>query len=57
MTEVTRLETFYRAEEKHQDYFAKNPDQPYCRMQIPPKLEKLESKHADKLAAEAPGGD
>jgi len=25
--------------------------------QIPPKLEKLESKHADKLAPEAPGGD
>jgi peptide-methionine (S)-S-oxide reductase len=57
VTEVTRLETFYRAEDKHQDYFEKNPDQPYCRMQIPPKLEKLESKHADKLAPEAPGGD
>jgi len=57
VTEVTRLETFYRAEEKHQDYFERNPNQPYCRMQIPPKLEKLESSHADKLAPEAPGGD
>ena len=58
VTELTRLETFYRAEEKHQDYFDKNPNQPYCRMQIPPKLEKLESKHADKLAPEGtPGGD
>jgi len=50
VTEVTRLETFYEAEQKHQDYYEKNPDQPYCRMQIPPKLEKLEAKHADKLA-------
>ena len=49
VTEVARLETFYRAEEKHQDYFEKNPNQPYCQMQIPPKLEKMEAKHADKL--------
>jgi len=50
VTEVAPLETFYRAEEKHQDYFEKHPDQPYCQMQIPPKLEKMEAKHADKLA-------
>jgi peptide-methionine (S)-S-oxide reductase len=53
VTEVVPLETFYRAEDKHQDYFAKHPDQPFCRMQIPPKLEKLESRHRDKLAASA----
>ena len=50
VTEVAPLETFYRAEEKHQDYFEKHPNQPYCRMQIPPKLEKMAAKHADKLA-------
>jgi peptide-methionine (S)-S-oxide reductase len=49
VTEVSRLETFYEAEEKHQDYYVKNPDQPYCRMQIPPKLEKIEREHGDKL--------
>ncbi len=54
VTEVAPLETFYRAEDKHQDYFEKHPDQPYCRMQIPPKLEKLEARHRDKLAASAP---
>jgi len=52
VTEVAPLETFHVAEEKHQDYYEKNPNQPYCRMQIPPKLEKLESKHRDKLAEE-----
>ncbi len=52
VTEVAPLETFYVAEEKHQNYFEKNPNQPYCQMQIPPKLEKLESKHEDKLAEE-----
>jgi len=50
VTEIDRLDTFYRAEEKHQDYYDKNPNQPYCRAQIPPKLQKLESEHADKLA-------
>ncbi len=52
VTEVEPLETFWEAEEKHQDYYEKNPNQPYCAMQIPPKLEKLESKHRDKLKAE-----
>jgi peptide-methionine (S)-S-oxide reductase len=50
VTEISPLETFYRAEEKHQDYFEKNPNQPYCMAQIPPKLEKMEKKHGDKLA-------
>lgn len=49
VTEVSPLETFYRAEENHQNYFEKNPDKPYCRMQIPPKLKKIEEKHRDKL--------
>jgi peptide-methionine (S)-S-oxide reductase len=50
VTEVSPLDTFYEAEEKHQNYYEKHPDQPYCRMQIPPKLEKLEHDHADVLA-------
>jgi peptide-methionine (S)-S-oxide reductase len=49
VTEVDRLDTFYRAEEKHQGYYEKHPNQPYCRMQIPPKLEKLQEKHSEKL--------
>lgn len=39
---------YWKAEEYHQDYFRKHPDQPYCAVTIPPKLRKLFKKHADK---------
>ena len=42
VTEVTPASTFYEAENYHQDYFANNPDAPYCRAVIVPKLKKLE---------------
>lgn len=44
VTEVEPLETFYPAEESHQDYYEKNPNQPYCAVQIPPKLKKVQSR-------------
>ncbi|MBV0903599.1 peptide-methionine (S)-S-oxide reductase MsrA [Haloarcula salina] len=50
VTEVEPLEAFYRAEEYHQDYFEKNPNQGYCQLTIPPKIEKLRQKHAELLA-------
>ncbi|EGQ42830.1 MAG: methionine-S-sulfoxide reductase [Candidatus Nanosalina sp. J07AB43] len=40
VTEVNRLEHFYKAEEKHQDYFDKNPNDAYCTMHAQPKVEK-----------------
>lgn len=40
VTEVTGLESFYVAEDKHQDYFEKNPEDAYCRMHASPKVEK-----------------
>ena len=40
VTEVKELENFYVAEEKHQDYFEKNPEDAYCRMHASPKVEK-----------------
>ena len=51
VTEVAPLETFYEAEEYHQDYFEKNPNQPYCAVQIPPKLSKVREKFADRVVA------
>lgn len=44
VTEVKELERFYPAEEYHQRYYERNPSQPYCRMVISPKLEKLRRK-------------
>jgi peptide-methionine (S)-S-oxide reductase len=49
VTEVEPLDTFYEAEEYHQDYYEKNPDQPYCAVQIPPKLEKVREKFSDRV--------
>jgi len=41
VTEIVPLTAFWPAEDYHQDYFNKNPDQAYCRAVIPPKLKKL----------------
>lgn len=52
VTELAPLEAFYEAEEEHRDYYAKNPDQPYCRLVIDPKLEKLRAQWSDKVGPE-----
>ena len=44
VTEVTALESFYPAEEYHQQYFARNPENRYCRVVIPPKVAKFRQK-------------
>lgn len=48
-TEVVPLEKFYPAEDYHQDYFNKNPEQGYCQVIINPKLAKLTKKFAQLL--------
>lgn len=50
VTEVVELTEFYRAEEYHQNYFKKNPNQPYCVFSIPPKLKKLKKYFPDKVS-------
>ncbi|MFT3782601.1 MAG: peptide-methionine (S)-S-oxide reductase MsrA [Nibricoccus sp.] len=40
VTEVLPLKAFYPAEDYHQDYFAKNPTQGYCRYVVKPKVDK-----------------
>ena len=42
VTEIVPLQALYRAEDYHQDYFAKNPTQGYCRMVVAPKVKKFE---------------
>lgn len=46
VTEVEPLETFWPAEEHHRDYYRENPDQPYCRFVIDPKLAKFRKAFA-----------
>jgi peptide-methionine (S)-S-oxide reductase len=53
VTQIERLRDFYPAEEYHQDFFARNPDQGYCRAVINPKLKKLREHHAALLRAGA----
>lgn len=49
MTEIVPFETFYTAENYHQDYYNLNPNQPYCRVIINPKVEKFRKQFAAKL--------
>jgi len=49
VTEISALETFYGAEDYHQDYYTNNRTQGYCSAVITPKLAKLRKLHADKL--------
>ncbi|MBN1266501.1 MAG: peptide-methionine (S)-S-oxide reductase MsrA [Anaerolineales bacterium] len=51
VTELAPLEVFYAAEDYHQDYFERNPTQPYCQVVISPKLTKLRKQFASRLKA------
>lgn len=49
VTEVTEFTNFYPAEGYHQEYFANNPNQPYCMGVVAPKVSKFRQKFADRL--------
>ena len=51
VTEVVPLDKFYPAEDYHQDYFEKNPTQPYCRAVVAPKVSKFRKLFLDRLKA------
>ena len=42
VTEIKELDTFYPAEEYHQNYYNINPSQGYCRAIVKPKVGKLQ---------------
>lgn len=50
VTEVTAFTTYYPAESYHQDYFNRNPYQPYCAAVIAPKVAKFRAKHFARLS-------
>jgi peptide-methionine (S)-S-oxide reductase len=46
---VTPLDTFYKAEDYHQDYYQRNRYQPYCQVVVAPKMAKFRKNYAAKL--------
>jgi peptide-methionine (S)-S-oxide reductase len=50
VTEVTAFTSYYPAESHHQDYFNRNPYQPYCAAVIAPKVAKFRAKNFARLA-------
>jgi peptide-methionine (S)-S-oxide reductase len=55
VTEIVPLKVFYKAETYHQNYYRNNPQLPYCRMMIAPKLQKLKlPKPKDAATTNAP---
>ena len=49
VTEIVPESTFYRAEAYHQEYYARNPYQPYCQFVVAPKVAKFRKHFLDKL--------
>jgi peptide-methionine (S)-S-oxide reductase len=48
VTQVVPASEFYMAEPYHQEYFARNPNQPYCLGVVAPKVRKFRTKFADR---------
>ncbi len=49
VTEVMPAATFYMGEGYHQEYFARNPYQPYCQAVVAPKVQKFRKNFLDKV--------
>jgi peptide-methionine (S)-S-oxide reductase len=51
VTEIVPATDFWVAEDYHQEYFANNPNQPYCMFVVHPKVQKFRKQFAAKVAA------
>ena len=49
VTELASFDKFWPAEDYHQEYFANNPNQPYCSAVVAPKVAKFRQKFATRL--------
>ncbi len=54
VTEVTKFDKFYVAEDYHQEYFANNPFQPYCMAVVAPKVAKFRKHFLELLKKPQP---
>jgi peptide-methionine (S)-S-oxide reductase len=53
VTELQMASTFYPAKADHDDYYRRNPNQPYCMFVVEPKVQKFRKKHAGKMRSKA----
>ena len=53
VTEVTKFDEFYPAEEYHQDYYENNKEKSYCSIVIAPKVRKFYKEYKDLLKEDA----
>jgi peptide-methionine (S)-S-oxide reductase len=51
VTQIAPLDVFYPAEEYHQNYFARNPEQGYCQAIVAPKVMKFRKTFLNSLKA------
>ena len=50
VTEISKFDKFYPAENYHDDYYERNGSQPYCAFVVTPKVEKFKKVFGNKLA-------
>jgi peptide-methionine (S)-S-oxide reductase len=53
VTQIEPLEKFWPAEDYHDDYFRRNPNQPYCAVVVGPKVAKFRKRFKDRLKQHA----
>jgi peptide-methionine (S)-S-oxide reductase len=51
VTELTRVDNYWRAEDYHQHYFANHPNQGYCTFVVAPKVEKFRRTFKERVKA------
>ncbi len=49
VTQVAPIDVFYAAEDYHQEYYSRNPYQPYCQVVIAPKVAKFRKHYVERL--------
>lgn len=49
VTSIEPAQSFWKAEEYHQNYFANNSHKPYCLFAVAPKVVKVRAKYADRV--------
>ena len=52
VTTLEKIEQFYLAENYHQEYFVRNPNQPYCQAVVAPKVAKFRKQFLNYMKAE-----